>query len=353
MRYYEQRFPEVDELVMVQVRQIAEMGAYVKLLEYDNIEGMILLSELSRRRIRSIQKLIRVGRNEVVVVLRVDREKGYIDLSKRRVSPEDIIKCEERYMKSKAVASIMRHVASKLPSMDADAAISPEDEAVEKETKKSRRAAKKENPEEAAAVVAAEEAAAPHDGSSEEERLEKLYEQVAWPLGHKYGHPYDAFKLALTEQETVFSSLPNPVSPAAMTILMGTIARRLTPQPIKLRADIELTCYTPAGIDAIKKALRAGEAESNETVPIKAKLVAPPLYVLSTNATDKYAAVDRLERAIESIHGTIEAQGGHLVVKMKPKAVSETEEQDLAQLMAKAGQENAEVSGDEDEEEVI
>jgi len=81
---------------MVQVRQIAEMGAYVKLvsptpstivptadgrtlkkqLEYDNIEGMILLSELSRRRIRSIQKLIRVGRNEVVVVLRVDREKG-------------------------------------------------------------------------------------------------------------------------------------------------------------------------------------------------------------------------------------------------------------------------------------
>jgi translation initiation factor 2 subunit 1 len=53
------------------------MGAYVKLLEYDNIDGMILLSELSRRRIRSIQKLIRVGRNEVVVVLRVDKDKGW------------------------------------------------------------------------------------------------------------------------------------------------------------------------------------------------------------------------------------------------------------------------------------
>ena len=39
---------------------------------------MILLSELSRRRIRSIQKLIRVGRNEVVVVLRVDKEKGML-----------------------------------------------------------------------------------------------------------------------------------------------------------------------------------------------------------------------------------------------------------------------------------
>ena len=94
-----------------------------------------------------------------------------------------------------------------------------------------------------------------------------------------------------SEQETVFSSLANPPSPATTAALTSTIARRLTPQPIKLRADIELTCYTPAGIDAIKKALRAGERESNETVPIKAKLVAPPLYVLSTNATDKVSSL--------------------------------------------------------------
>lgn len=36
------------------------MGAYVQLLEYNCIEGMVLLSELSRRRIRSINKLIKV-----------------------------------------------------------------------------------------------------------------------------------------------------------------------------------------------------------------------------------------------------------------------------------------------------
>ncbi|KZT00752.1 eukaryotic translation initiation factor 2 subunit alpha [Laetiporus sulphureus 93-53] len=349
MRYYEQRYPEVDELVMVQVRQIAEMGAYVKLLEYDNIEGMILLSELSRRRIRSIQKLIRVGRNEVVVVLRVDKEKGYIDLSKRRVSPEDIIKCEERYTKSKTVASILRHVASKLPSVNDDGSEAQGDTDAlvnNAEVKKARRARKEGLEDQIPEQM-------PPTDSNEEERLEQLYEQIAWPLGKKYGHPYDAFKLALTEPEAVFSSLPNAIPLSTKNLLMSTIARRLTPQPIKLRADIELTCYTPAGIDAIKKALRAGERESSEAVPIKAKLVAPPLYVLSTNATDKYAAVDRLERAIESIQNTIENNGGSLVVKMKPKAISETEEHDLAQLMAKAGQENAEVSGDEDEEEGI
>ena len=43
------------------------------------------------------------------MVLRVDKEKGYIDLSKRRVSPEDIAAADERFNKSKMVHSIMRH----------------------------------------------------------------------------------------------------------------------------------------------------------------------------------------------------------------------------------------------------
>jgi translation initiation factor 2 subunit 1 len=40
-------------------------------------------------------------------------------------------------------------------------------------------------------------------------------------------------------------------------------------------------------------------------------------------------------------------------LKGKPKAVSESDEQDLAQLMARAGKENAEVSGDEEEEDEL
>ena len=75
-RFYKHRYPKLEDVVMVNVRSIAEMGAYVSLLEYDNIEGMIMLSELSRRRIRSINRLVRIGRNECVVVIRVDEEKG-------------------------------------------------------------------------------------------------------------------------------------------------------------------------------------------------------------------------------------------------------------------------------------
>jgi len=75
-RFYEAKLPMVDEAVMCSVKQVDDVSAYVELLEYNNIQGMVLISELSRRRIRSVQKLLKVGRNEVLVVIRVDPDKG-------------------------------------------------------------------------------------------------------------------------------------------------------------------------------------------------------------------------------------------------------------------------------------
>jgi len=213
---YESPFPEVDDLVTVRVKSIAEMGAYVSLLEYGGREGMILLSELSRRRIRSINKLIRVGRQEVVVVLRVDKEKGYIDLSKRRVSPEDIQRAEEKFNKSKAVHSILRHVAE-----------------------------------------------VTHN------QLEDLYTMFGWPLYRQYGHAYDAFMLAIHDPETITAKLDELNVPKEIQEeLLTNIKRKMTPQPVKIRADIEVTCFTYDGVDALRESLHAGESHSTgETVP--------------------------------------------------------------------------------------
>lgn len=198
-RMYENEFPEIDEVVMVQVRSIAEMGAYVALLEYNNIEGMILLSELTRRRIRSVNKLIRVGKQEVCMVLRVDKEKGYIDLSKRRVSAEDVQKCDERFQRSKAVHSIMRHLS--------------EIQHVEMET---------------------------------------LYRQTAWRLYEKFGHAYEAFCAAITDPDSIFNEELMPgLEQGLRAALLDNIAKRLTPTAIKIRADIEVTwhlcgsCFLP------------------------------------------------------------------------------------------------------------
>ncbi|KAK5063094.1 eukaryotic translation initiation factor 2 subunit alpha [Exophiala bonariae] len=292
-RFYEEKYPEIESFVMVNVKQIAEMGAYVKLLEYDNIDGMILLSELSRRRIRSIQKLIRIGRNEVVVVLRVDKEKGYIDLSKRRVSAEDIGRCEEKYNKSKSVHSIMRHVAEKTKTP-----------------------------------------------------ILRLYEEIGWPLNKKYGHANDAFKLSITNPAVWDDvTFPNDV---VKEEFQSYISKKLTPHPTKVRADVEVTCFKYDGIDAVKEALRKAEAKNTPDTQVKVKLVSPPHYVLTSQCLDKQLGIQLLEEAIKDIDQTISASGGSCAVKMAPKAVTEHDDAELQALMDKRAKENEEISGDED-----
>ncbi|GER46617.1 eukaryotic translation initiation factor 2 alpha subunit [Striga asiatica] len=314
-RMYEARYPEVDQAVMIQVKSMADSGAYVSLLEYNNIEGMILFSELSRRRIRSISSLIRVGRIEPVMVLRVDKEKGYIDLSKRRVSEEDIQACEERFNKSKLVHSIMRHVAETM-SLD----------------------------------------------------LEDLYIHVGWPLYRKYGHAFEAFKLIVNDPDSVLDSLTREikeVGPDGQEVkkvvpaitdevkdaLVKNIRRRMTPQPLKIRADIEMKCFQFDGVLHIKEAMRKAESAGNKDCPVKIKLVAPPAYVLNTQTLDKEQGIAILNKAIELCTKEIEQNKGKLTVKEAPRAVSEREDKLLAEQMAKLGRENEEVSGDEDSEE--
>ncbi|EFJ47808.1 eukaryotic translation initiation factor 2 alpha [Volvox carteri f. nagariensis] len=306
-RMYEAKYPEVDDVVMVQVKLIAEMGAYVSLLEYNGIEGMILLSELSRRRIRSITKLIKVGRQEPVMVLRVDKEKGYIDLSKRRVSPEDVQKCEERYNKSKLVHSIMRHVAE-----------------------------------------------------TTGQDLEALYDNIAWPLYRMHGHAFDAFKTMVSDEgDAIFKRLEEEkgataaalLSPEVREALLKNIKRRMTPQPLKIRADVEMTCFTYDGIEHIKVAIRAAEAQSTEECPVKMKLVAPPLYVLTTQTLDKNKGIEVLTAACEACQKSIESNRGKLVVKEAARAVSERDDRLLSEKMEQLEAANAEVDGDDESEE--
>ena len=45
--------------------------------------------------------------------------------------------------------------------------------------------------------------------------------------------------------------------------------RRLTPQAVKIRADIEVSCYAYDGIDAVKNSLLEGLKCSSEDVPVK------------------------------------------------------------------------------------
>ena len=138
-------------------------------------------------------------------------------------------------------------------------------------------------------------------------------------------------------------------SDAVRIELTTYISKRLTPQPTKVRADVEVTCFGYEGIDAVKEALRKAEALNTPDTPVKVKLVSPPLYVLTSQCLDKNTGIQVLEEAIKEIGISILAAGGTYAVKMAPKAVTESDDAELQALMDKKERENLEISGDEDE----
>lgn len=144
----------------------------------------------------------------------------------------------------------------------------------------------------------------------------------------------------------VWNDITFPNQPVADELKLY-ISKRLTPQPTKVRADIEVTCFGYEGIDAVKTALRTAEARNTEESQVKVKLVSPPLYVLTNTCLDKSLGITALEEAIVEIRKSIESAGGNLIVKMEPKAVTESDDAELQALMEKRERENAEVSGDE------
>ncbi len=94
--------PAVGDCILGEVRRVAEMGAYVYLPDYDRVgEGVVLLSELSDQvccdHPTNLKDIVKVGQKILVKVIYVDEKKGYIDLSRTKVTPEEIAKAEKQY----------------------------------------------------------------------------------------------------------------------------------------------------------------------------------------------------------------------------------------------------------------
>ena len=183
-----------------------------------------------------------------------------------------------------------------------------------------------------------------------------MYEQLGWPLYKRHGHAFDAFKLLAQDPVTAllpFTPEEAPVvTPAVREALMVNIRRRMTPQPLKIRADVELTCFAYDGVLHIKDAMRAAQAASKDSdCCVNMKLVAPPLYVLTTQTLDKEAGIKLLEEAIAAASACIDGHKGRLLVKEGARAVSERDEKLLAEKLDKLAAANEEVDGDEEDEE--
>lgn len=77
---------------------------------------------------------------------------------------------------------------------------------------------------------------------------------------------------------------------------------------------------------ATQEAMRTAQTASTDDCPVKVKLVAPPLYVLTTSTLDKNKGIEVLNQAIELCQAALVQRKGAFKVKEAPRTVSERDD---------------------------
>ena len=109
-----QRLPSPGDLLLCTVKTIHPHCAFVTLNEYEGLEGMIHISEIASSWIKNIRSHVKEGKIIVCKVMRVDEEKGYINLSIRRVTEFDRREKFEAAKRSKRVEKMMEYISKRL-----------------------------------------------------------------------------------------------------------------------------------------------------------------------------------------------------------------------------------------------
>lgn len=110
---YNKKFPVVDEVVITKIDNINELGINVSLIHYDNLKGYISYSEVSRKKKFNVNKILTVGKETHLIVINVDPDKGFIDLSKRTINDEEITLFDEKYKIYIKLYNMFRHFFKK------------------------------------------------------------------------------------------------------------------------------------------------------------------------------------------------------------------------------------------------
>ena len=103
---------------------------------------------------------------------------------------------------------------------------------------------------------------------------------------------------------------------------------KLSIQPLKFRADLDVSCFAMDGVESIKKALIKGLEAANDP-DFEIKLVSSPTYGLYyTKNVDKSKGYELMFNVINVIRSEIEKLGGSCVVKNEPFTMTKDEDGD-------------------------
>ena len=107
-------YPKVNSLVVCEVTKITNYGVFAELLEYDNLEGFIHISQVSSSWIKNIHNHAKINQIRAAKVLKIDTYKNHIDLSFNRISNADEKRKISEYRLFKRAQSLLTVIAKEL-----------------------------------------------------------------------------------------------------------------------------------------------------------------------------------------------------------------------------------------------
>lgn len=249
-------WPERNELVLATVKKVTGYGAYVTLEEYNGKEGLLHRSEISSSWVRNIRHHVSEGQKVVLKVLRVNREKRLIDLSRKRVTKRERIDKVYTFKHERKAETFLRTIAETLNRSN-----------------------------------------------------EEIMEKAAAPMEESYGDVYTALEEASRQGPEVLTKIGVPSDIAQQ--LAKLAQERIRPPTVEVRGFLQLTSTEPDGVNVIKKALRAAQ---KVPVPNTSKVhiysVTPPKYRLKVEAENYKQAEAILQKTSETAIKTIVKAGG-------------------------------------------
>ena len=210
MLLHKEGFPEEDDMVLCTVTSIQYHSVFVNLDEYGKT-GLIHISEIAPGRIRNIRDFVVEDKKVVCKVLGVNKERGHIDLSLRRVNEnQKRIKINEIKQEQKA-EKIVEFVSK---SLNTD--------------------------------------------------LKGLYKEIIEKISKKYLSLYPCFEDISNEKINIDElGIQKNIS----KVLEEAIKQRIKKAEVEIGGNLKLTTYNSDGIEIIKNALKKAQ-ETSENVHI-------------------------------------------------------------------------------------
>ncbi|MGA2385587.1 MAG: translation initiation factor IF-2 subunit alpha [Candidatus Bathyarchaeia archaeon] len=246
-------WPEAGDLVIATVETVTDYGAYAKLDEYDK-RGLLHVSEISSSWIRNIRDFVREGQKAVLKVLRVDLEKGHIDLSLRRVTKRERIEKVLSWKKERKAEALLRGVAEKT-------------------------------------------------GLTAEE----TYKKAGRIVEDKYGL-YEGFEKAAIEGPDALTEIG--VEENLAKAFVEVAQERIHVKMVKVRGVLEIRCTKPNGVKIIKESFDKAKSEKLKDAAVTFYVMAAPKYSVEAAAENYKRAEDVLQKVAQNVVTNITKAGG-------------------------------------------